>query len=128
MVKVADMARTLLDMARQGGGTLDLSTGVAATHESGYYVGGAEGWKPFILSVHAEDYIGRSVEDAVFGAVVAMRGRLGGRGYVGVWEHNGVLYIDATDWHAEEWDALEAGRARGELCVWDIAKGVELTC
>lgn len=128
MVKVSELVAVVQDMARQGGGTLDVATGKAATLTDGYYVGGAEGWKPFILAAREDAYVGRDMIEALTGAVAVMRERVQGSGYLGVWEHNGALYLDATDWHATEWEALEAGKARGEMAVWDIAKETEIAC
>ena len=126
MLEVATIADTLAAMAGQGGGTLDLSTGSAATRESGYYVGGAHGILPWLFPsdpAMAETLV---VTGQWRDAVESMTGQ--GAAYVGVWEHSGLYYVDATEWYAEEWDALEAGRARGEIAVWDIAKGTEITC
>lgn len=118
MLEVSTIADTLATMARQGGGTFDLATGAAATLESGYYVGGAYGMEAVTLPVDGPaDW--HAAVDKVRGA---------GSAYVGVWEHAGLYYVDATEWHATEWDALEAGRARGEIAVWDIAKECEITC
>lgn len=128
MVKVSELVAVVQDMARQGGGTLDVATGKAATLTSGYYVGGANGWKPLILAARPEGYVNGNMIEVLSGFVAVMRERLQDGGYLGVWEHNGTLYLDATDWHATEWEALEAGRARGEICVWDIAKECEIAC
>lgn len=118
MLEVGTVADTLEAMAAAGGGTLDLSTGAAATRESGYYVGGAHGMAAVTLPVG-----GPADWHAALDTV-----RAAGSAYVGVWEHAGLYYVDATEWHATEWDALEAGRARGEIAVWDIAKECEITC
>ena len=121
-MEVSSIADTLAAMARQGGGTLDLSTGAAATRESGYYVGGAHGIAAarFNMAPTSPKQWKECVERILNNVPECA--------YVGVWEHAAMYYVDATDWHATEWDALEAGRARGEIAVWDIAKECEITC
>ena len=126
MLEISSIADTLAAMARQGGGTLDLATGAAATRESGYYVGGAHGILPWLFP--SDPGMARTLNETGqwSDAVASLAGQ--GAAYVGVWEDSGLYYVDATEWHAEEWDALEVGRARGEIAVWDIAKGTEITC
>lgn len=127
-MELTKVIATLADMARDGGGTLDLTTGEAATLESGYFVGGAGGWEPFIMAARPEAYADDNMAEVFAEFVETMARRLNGRGYIGAWEHNGSIYLDATEWFAEEWDALEAGRVRDEIAIWDIAKGDEITC
>lgn len=126
MLEVATIADTLEAMAAQGGGTLDLTTGAAATLESGYYVGGADGWQPFILGARPEAYVDNNMAEVFAEFVGVMVARLNGRGYIGVWEHNGSIYLDATEWYADRSEAVQVGAHRGEIAVWDIANGAEI--
>lgn len=124
-LNITKAVATLADMAAQGGGTLDLTTGQAATLEDGYYVGGAYGILPWIFPsdpVMAETL---EVTGQWADAVASMAGQ--GATYVGVWEHAGMYYVDATEWYADRSEAIEAGARRGEIAIWGIADSEEIT-
>lgn len=116
MLEVGTIADTLEAMAVAGGGTLDLSTGMAATHESGYYVGGAHGMAPHLLGADMDN-----LNAALVTAFERFHSGMDGSGYVGVWEDGGTIYVDATEWFEDPNDALDVAQARGELAIFDVA-------
>lgn len=48
--------------------------------------------------------------------------------YVGVWTNpvSGVTYYDRSVWVADLNDAIELGKAKDQLAIWDIANEVEV--
>lgn len=119
---MATIAETLLARtARDGGATVSLVSGDVANHTTGFYVGGVVDTVHLPLEPTLDEY-----EDAV----EIIRGNMGGRGYVGSWRnlYNGVTDIDGVDWIEDADTALELGRSRGEIAVWEIAGGTSLEC
>lgn len=119
MASIAEilLART----ARDGGATVSLVSGEVASHTSGFYVGGVVETVRLPLEPSESEYAD---------AVETIRANMGGRGYIGSWRNHFdcSTAIDGVDWYADADTALEVGRARGELAVWEIAGGTELVC
>lgn len=119
---MATIAETLLARtARDYGCTMSLVSGDVATHTSGFYVGGVVDTVKLPLEPTLEDYAD---------AVERIRGAMGGRGYIGTWRNvfNCSTDVDGVDWVEDADTALELGRERGELAVWEIAGGTSLEC
>lgn len=60
--------------------------------------------------------------------VAAFMAGLGDGMAVGLWRHDGVTYLDASEWYPDKATALAVARERGELAVWDWAAGREVMC
>lgn len=109
-----DIAATLHSYLEEGV-TVD-DEGVPNPHRMGYYVGGLY---PSLVfnSVHEFDR----------GEVAWWVGTHGAR-YYGVWvdSEDGKVYVDAVQWAVTRQSAVQVGRDRGEIAVWDIRKGEEI--
>lgn len=46
--------------------------------------------------------------------------------YVGWWEHKGRVYLDVTDNVRDYATAIELGRTRKEIAIYDVVKGVSV--
>jgi hypothetical protein len=101
-----------------GGVTLDLSspTMAIATHTSGYYVAGLH--KP-----HMFDLVGSDTRDYQFALGMAYAAT-DGLGLMGTWVESGVVYAEASEWHADLASAIQAAQDRRERAIWDVANKV----
>ena len=43
--------------------------------------------------------------------------------FVGIWQDAGHVYFDLSEYYASRVQAIGLGKARGQLAIWDIAKG-----
>lgn len=43
--------------------------------------------------------------------------------FVGIWQHEGNVYFDLSEYYSSRVQAIGLGKARGQLAIWDIAKG-----
>lgn len=119
---MATIAETLLARtARDGGATVSLVSGDVASHTTGFYVGGVVKTVRLPLEPTLEEYAD---------AVESVRAAMGGTGYIGAWRnfYDCETDIDGVEWVEDADTALELGRARGELEVWEIAGGTGLVC
>ena len=110
---IADALYALKDQ----GATVDRD-GIANPYDTGYYVGGLY---PSLVfdSVHTMDR----------GEVAWWIGNHPANLY-GVWEDDetGKVYVDAVQWDVSRRAAVQVGRDRGELAVWDIKNSREIRC
>lgn len=108
--------RIIADTLAHGGGTYHARTGDAITNTRGYYVGGAlDG-----IKVDAADPNAAANAVAYMMHMIPVNGNHEPMHYLGTWMHDGIIYIDAADHHTDAITALDVGRARGELSIWDI--------
>lgn len=100
------------DTATFGGTTVDMATGKVAGHHTGYFVGGKY---PTVVIPWAE-FDDNSLTTAIRG--------FGQTAYVGTWEYEGSVYVDAVDHTESLITAVMLGKTRGELEIFDIANNV----
>lgn len=96
------------------GGTVSLTAlGVPTV---GFLVGGA--YPPVV----AESYADLSASDVA--DLVANAHTL----FAGWWvdSETGKVYVDAVQWYQSEYTARAIGKIRGEIAIWDLAKGEEI--
>lgn len=46
--------------------------------------------------------------------------------YIGTWDNGSTVDVDVSEWFGSMAVALEVGRARGEVAIWDVAAGEEI--
>lgn len=104
-----------------GGVTLDLSspTMAIADHTYGYYVAGLH--KPVTFALKGSDT--RNYQRALGVAYAATQGL----GLMGTWEHAGMVYAEASEWHADYETAMLIAKERGQLAIWDVAAKQDIT-
>lgn len=98
-----------------GGVTFYANTLQIVSHDSGFYVGGATATVVIPESEFDSETLSQAISD------VSGRTR-----YIGTWVHDGSVYVDAVTYLRDAKQAIELGRERGELAVYDIAGGSEL--
>lgn len=103
-----------------GGVTLDLSTPTmaVANHSHGYYVGGLQ-------KAHTFPLTGSDTRDYQFALGMAYAAT-DGLGLMGTWVDNGVVYAEASEWHADYETAILTAKERKELAVWDVANSTSI--
>lgn len=112
-----DTALTLLQMAkRQEDGTVDKSE--QPLPAAGFWVGGV---RPSLVYRHVAE-VDRGDLAWFIGGTDCQ--------YFGVWvdKEDGQIFFDAVDHMQTLEDALNIGRERGELAVWDIENSKEIRC
>ena len=106
-------------VARDGGATIDLASPTLrdAAKTTGYFVGGATTCITFDAGSDVRQY------QYALGYVYA---RMNGTGYFGVWESEGLVYAEGSDWFASVDEALSAARIRGQIAIWDVSRSAEI--
>lgn len=104
--------------AYKGEGATVHHDGSVNPYGTGYYIGGI--FPPLVFD---------SVETVDRGEIAWWIGTHPANLY-GVWtdDETGKVYVDATQWAITRRNAIEVGRERGELAVWDIRNNVEIRC
>lgn len=115
-----DAARLTLE---NNGGTFTFS-GAQVLHRRGYYVGGLVP-TAIVPVAGGVAFLAKSL--ARFARQHAAVLTTGQDVYLGTWVNEGNVYIDATEWAADRDRALELGRERGELAIWDCQYQEEVT-
>lgn len=97
-----------------GGGTFIDGANIDHTLHGCFVVGGL---KPSLVveSNQSDEVIAQAIVD--FAEDHAM---------VGTWEHTGKIYIDIVDAHKNRKAAIQAGRKRGEIAIFDFDSGQEI--
>lgn len=99
-----------------GGATFYADTLQMVHHDAGFYIGGAASTVVIPESEFTLETLSLAISD------VSGRTR-----YIGTWIHAGSVYVDAVTYLRDAKQALELARQRGELAVYDIAGGSELS-
>lgn len=117
--KPSDVARDLIEGARQGGATVPTVVGSLVPDE-GYVVGGIETAiiRPTDLDVFDAETWCHSVRH-----VTAQPGV-----FVGSWQDSqtGLLYLDVVEVYPELAVAQTVAAERGELAIWDLGGNCEI--
>lgn len=124
----------LVTAALDGGATFDLSTLRPATETDGYFVGGADNWNgvqipAVVIPLEEFDAKRMAAELATVYAERLTVSQIAADelpvGFVGVWVHEGSVYVDAVDHVTADhfYYAYELAAARGEHSIYDIARG-----
>lgn len=118
------------DTRRNGGTTVDLNTFKVPAKRDGYFVGGAKNYKGDKLEaiiiprvsfdlrslrrafgfLYAEHLTAEQITDSV--PIVG--------GYIGTWENDGLVYVDASNWTADYAEAVRWAVERGEHSIYDV--------
>lgn len=106
-----------LHALRDQGATVS-ANGEANPHSVGYYVGGL--YPSLVFD---------KIEDVDRGELAWWIGTHPAR-YYGIWEDDetGKVYIDAVQHVVTRGVAVQVGRDRGEIAVWDIANAADIRC
>ena len=106
---------------RDNGGTFT-RTGVPFLLTDGYMVGGLAPTRKLTVARESIATIAAELEYFAGENIPADADGV----YLGTWVDEGVLYIDASEWVAEYYEAHELAAARGELAIWDNHNKVSL--
>lgn len=119
---MADTARILLDrIIDQGGATIDPVTWEHQVRDSGYWcaIGGSTEVRIPV------DFLTYGVLSEISEVIADQYPHC----YLGVWVHDGHLFIEPSEWlNTSLEQALEVGRARNQIALWDIANETEVQC
>lgn len=107
---------------RNGGLTMELTTGKLDPHATGYYVGGLV---PSVTIHRNSNAAGYSL------TAYGMRNTAPlniGRAYLGTWidTDTDTVYFDLSEHFTDRTEAMRVARIRGEIAIWDIANGAEI--
>lgn len=103
------IARTL----QAGGGTFQNGRDITDELESGYVVGGV-----VATSVQPED-----AHETIANELIELSDN---HDLIGTWLHEGEIHIDVVDILEDKEAALNLGKERGEIAIWDIANATEI--
>lgn len=115
-----DISATAFEIARacatKGGATICPKTQKDVTRGYAVGFGGAES----MPAVHARELTPEflAAVDAAAGAGDAL----------GAWMHKGRVYVEPVDVMQDKGRAIEAGRERGEIAIFDLNTGTEILC
>ena len=118
------------DTLLNGGTTVDLNSFKVPAKTDGYFVGGAPNFKgdkleaiiitesEFTLSslrrafgfLYAEHLTAEQITDSVPVE----------NGFIGTWAHDGLVFVDASNWTADYSEAVRWALERGEHSIYDV--------
>lgn len=112
--------KVMADLANDGGGTYQAGTFLPVTWGAGFAVATADG-----LAFPAEV----ATESMLAWAMRQVSRENPRTSYVGTWLDNGVVYIDAVRFFAEDRReaAIQAGREAGQLAIYDFGQKESIT-
>lgn len=119
-----------MDTRRNGGTTVDLATFKVPAKTDGFFVGAAPGWDgkaiQSIIIPEAEFTLktlrgafGHLYADHLTREQIESSAPIVG-GYIGTWTHNGLVYVDASNWTADIKEATKWAAERGEHSIYDV--------
>ena len=73
--------------------------------------------------LHDREALARAIDRML----TSEREAFGPHTYLGGWVHDGKLWLDPSDHVASRGEAVTAGKARGQVAVWDVAAGQEIS-
>lgn len=119
-----------MDTVKNGGTTVDLATFKVPAKTDGYFVGAATGWNGAAIpsQIIPEDEFTLETLRRAFGHIYAdhlTREQIENstpieNGFIGTWTHEGLVYVDASNWTADYSQAVQWAVERGEHFIWDV--------
>jgi len=122
---IGTAASILASTVRDGGGSF-APDGTAADRPGGFFVGmGTPGdGGAFTYPLDAVG-TGAGIADAA-ALIMWAFGAQDPDLYVGTWVDHGMVHLEHSRWYADRVEAESIGRARGEIAIWDVARGREI--
>lgn len=108
------IADIITNTLANNGGTFRNGVNISDTLTTGYVVGG------IVSSVVVPVEDAQTLTDALECFTSAYD-------VVGTWLHDGMIHIDAVEIIHNREDAIETGRVRGEIAIWNVADSEEIT-
>ena len=114
------LALSLLDAAADVGGGTFYADGEPFTRQ-GFVVGGKAPSLVIRLWADGRELFGPASVESVAKWIEGNRSRM-----YGSWLDEGSVHIDAVDVYDDRDQAIEVGRLRGELAIYDMAAGADI--